>query len=69
MVHHDSRDYNVAVSEAARHGRAKMEGIIQAGIASAEKVINDVQARIITDRVVKTAGAMVPGTKRKAMEV
>lgn len=54
MVHHDRRDYAVAVSEAAKHGRQKMESMIESGRANAQRVIEDVTSRVIQDRIVRT---------------
>lgn len=52
MYHHDSRDYNVAVSEAAKKGREKMEQIISQGAANAEAVVEAVHSQLIEDALV-----------------
>lgn len=51
MFHHDEREYNVAASAAGRAARDKLQGIIDKGMASAQAVIEDIQSRVITDRV------------------
>jgi hypothetical protein len=54
MFHHDEREYQVAKSQAAQRGREKLQGVIDKGRASAQAVIEQVQSRVITDRVVRT---------------
>lgn len=49
MFHHDSRDYNVAASEAAAKARVKMEEIIHDGQEGAVKVIEQVSKTLIND--------------------
>lgn len=51
MFHHGEGDYNVAKSEAARRGREKLQDVIDRGRAGARAVIDDVQTRVISDRV------------------
>ncbi len=54
MIHHDSRDYNVAASAAARNMRDKMEALIAKGVNQATTVIGDVTNRVINDRIIRT---------------
>lgn len=53
VFHHDGRDYDVAAGEAAREGRKKMEAIIQRGKDGAERVVNDIMAKVINDRIAR----------------
>jgi len=53
MYHHDSRSYNEAASAAAAVARRKLDDLIQNGIASARKTIENVQAQVIDDRLAK----------------
>lgn len=53
MFHHDERDYNVAASAAAKRGRDRLQAIIDKGRASAAAVIEQIQDRVISDRVVR----------------
>ena len=59
MFHHDARDYATAASEAAARGRVRMEEIIHKGIESAARVIEDIQARVVQDSVIRTAAARI----------
>lgn len=59
MIHHDSRDYNVAASEAATKGRVKMEEIIHNGIASATATIEAIANRVLSDKVVRAPGITI----------
>jgi hypothetical protein len=62
MYHHDNRDYNVAVSDAAKKGRVKMEEIVQQSLSSAERVIDQVRSRTVLDAVAPArALTVVPG--------
>lgn len=51
MYHHDSREYQVSASEAAKRGREKMEAIIAKGRASAIAVVEQVQSQVPQDRI------------------
>lgn len=59
MYHHDGRDYEVAASEAAARGRVKMEEIIHKGQADAAAVLEGIQSRVITDKVVRASHAQL----------
>lgn len=54
MFHHDEREYNTAASAAGRAARDKLQGIIDKGMASAQSVIEQIQSRVITDKVVRS---------------
>lgn len=54
MFHHDQRDYRVAASQAAQKGRDKLQGIIDAGRANAQAVVEQIQSRRIHDLVAAT---------------
>lgn len=51
MIHHDSRDYNVAASEAAKHARTKMEALWTPGMAKASAVIEKIMGEAPRDFV------------------
>ncbi len=59
MIHHDGRDYQVAVGEAARHGRDKMEKLIEDGRVKAGTVIEEIKNKIIQDSIVRTRAVKV----------
>lgn len=52
MIHHDDRDYNVAVDETARRFQTKLEESIHASQGSALSVIEKVQRETPNDRIV-----------------
>jgi hypothetical protein len=52
LYHHDSRDYDVAASEAARKARANMERQIERGRASAVRVLEQIDSQVPADRIV-----------------
>src|SRR5262249_2790837 len=53
LYHHDSRNYDVAASEAATKARVKMEELIDRGKKMALATIETVQNTIIQDSVVR----------------
>lgn len=53
MFHHSAEDYKTAASAAAKRGRDKMQAIIDRGRDNAQKIIGDIQARTISDTVVR----------------
>ena len=59
MFHHDSRSYVVASGEAAKFGREKFEKIVEAGRASAEAVVHQVQSQVPLDRLVKASALSI----------
>lgn len=52
MIHHDSRDYNVAVSEASKHFQQKIEEMIHSSVPRVSKVIEQVQNDVPEDMIV-----------------
>lgn len=52
LYHHDNRDYQTAASDAARHARGLLEGIIQKGQGNAARVLEKVLGEVPTDRIV-----------------
>lgn len=54
LYHHDSRDYNVAASEAAKHARAKIEEKIELGRQQGANVIKHVMDVVPQDKIVHT---------------
>ena len=52
MYHHDSRDYNVAVSEAANKFQVKVEEMIHASVPRVSRVIEQVQSDVPEDAIV-----------------
>jgi hypothetical protein len=51
MIHHDERDYEVAVGETAKRFQAKLDDAIHASQASALSIIDKVQRETPTDRI------------------
>lgn len=49
LYHHDSRDYNVAASEAAGLAREKLDALIEKGRAQGPQLIETLEGQIITD--------------------
>lgn len=54
MFHHSSEDYKEAASRAAAQARVKLEETIQKHQQSARTVIEEIESRILTDRIVRT---------------
>lgn len=52
MVHHDSRDYAVAVSEASKHFQVKIEEMIHGSVTRVQRVIEQVQNDVPEDAIV-----------------
>jgi hypothetical protein len=55
LVHHDSRNYNVAASEAAANARTIMEKKIAEGRASAKSLFDRIFTEIPSDAIVKSS--------------
>lgn len=53
LYHHDSRDYNVAASEAAKHARSFLDAQIQKGRERGAKVLEQVFSQVPQDRIVR----------------
>lgn len=54
LYHHDSRDYQAAASEAAKHARSKLESLIDAGRSKALALLDTIADEVPTDMVVPT---------------
>lgn len=52
MMHHDSRPYEVAVSDAAKAFKTKLEGMIHTSVERVERVIEQVEKDIPEDTIV-----------------
>ncbi len=52
MVHHDNRDYTVAVSEASKHFQTKIEEMIHSSVPRVQQVIEQVQNDVPEDMIV-----------------
>lgn len=61
MTHHDSRPYEVAVSEAAKSFQEKLEGMIHGSVERVTRVIEQVQNDVPQDAIV--AGAVLRDKK------
>lgn len=63
MYHHSSTKYEVAASEAAKKGRDKMEAMIAKGKSTAMAVVEQVQAQVPQDSLVRTQGIHIQPIK------
>jgi hypothetical protein len=52
MIHHDQRDYAVAVSEASKHFQQKIETMIHGSVSRVQTVIEQVQNDVPEDMIV-----------------
>lgn len=55
LYHHDSRDYQVAASEAAQHARSIMEAKIEAGRKSAAAIFERIHTDVPKDAIVRSS--------------
>jgi hypothetical protein len=55
LTHHESADYNVSASQAAKEARSKFEAEIERGKTRALAVIEQVERQVPVDRVVKNS--------------
>lgn len=53
LIHHSEKDYDVAASEAAKEARAKMEALIEQGRRTGPRLIEEVQAQVVEDYIVR----------------
>lgn len=70
MIHHGSKPYDVAVSEAAQSFQTKIEEMIHVSVPRVERVIEQVQNDVPTDALVpgkKLRFAVAPETKELVM--